>query len=116
MKPATRFPLCRPRSLNNRAATCQRIYCSRKANTTKASRTPAGRWRDHSSDCCSQGDASRKSTAQRNMFGFLNIDKPGGITSRDVVNRIERLVRPAKCGHAGTLDPLATGVLVVAVG
>ncbi|HEY2412081.1 MAG TPA: tRNA pseudouridine(55) synthase TruB [Pirellulaceae bacterium] len=50
------------------------------------------------------------------MFGFLNVDKPGGMTSRDVVNRVERLVRPAKCGHAGTLDPLATGVLVVGVG
>ncbi|HZN32160.1 MAG TPA: tRNA pseudouridine(55) synthase TruB [Pirellulaceae bacterium] len=50
------------------------------------------------------------------MFGFLNIDKPGGVTSRDVVNRVQRLVRPHKVGHAGTLDPLATGVLVVAVG
>jgi tRNA pseudouridine55 synthase len=50
------------------------------------------------------------------MFGFLNINKPGGMTSRDVVNRVERLVRPAKCGHAGTLDPLATGVLLVAIG
>ena len=48
--------------------------------------------------------------------GFLNIDKPAGLTSRDVVNRVQRLVRPAKAGHAGTLDPLATGVLVVAVG
>ena len=50
------------------------------------------------------------------MFGFLNIDKPPGLTSRDVVNRVQRLVRPTKTGHAGTLDPLATGVLVVAVG
>ena len=50
------------------------------------------------------------------MFGFLNIDKPGGVTSRDVVNRVQRLVRPHKVGHAGTLDPLATGVLVVAIG
>ena len=50
------------------------------------------------------------------MFGLLNIDKPAGITSRTVVNRIQYLVRPAKSGHAGTLDPLATGVLVVAVG
>jgi len=48
--------------------------------------------------------------------GFLNIDKPAGMTSRDVVNRVQRWVRPAKCGHAGTLDPLATGVLVVCVG
>ncbi len=50
------------------------------------------------------------------MFGFLNINKPQGITSRDVVNQIQRIVRPAKVGHAGTLDPLATGVLVVAIG
>jgi tRNA pseudouridine55 synthase len=49
-------------------------------------------------------------------FGAFNIDKPRGMTSRDVVNRIERLVRPVKAGHAGTLDPLATGVLVVCVG
>src|SRR5262245_7182097 len=50
------------------------------------------------------------------MFGLLNIDKPAGVTSRDVVNRVQRLVRPLKVGHAGTLDPLATGVLVVAIG
>ena len=50
------------------------------------------------------------------MFGLLNIDKPAGLTSRDVVNRVQRLVRPDKVGHAGTLDPLATGVLVLAVG
>ena len=50
------------------------------------------------------------------MFGLLNIDKPPGITSRDVVNRVQRLVKPHKAGHAGTLDPLATGVLIVAVG
>ena len=50
------------------------------------------------------------------MDGILNIDKPAGLTSRDVVNLVQRLVRPAKVGHAGTLDPLATGVLVVCVG
>ncbi|MCA9131597.1 MAG: tRNA pseudouridine(55) synthase TruB [Planctomycetales bacterium] len=50
------------------------------------------------------------------MFGVLAIDKPAGLTSRDVVNRIERLVRPYKVGHTGTLDPLATGVLLLAVG
>jgi tRNA pseudouridine55 synthase len=48
--------------------------------------------------------------------GFLNINKPAGLTSRDVVNRVQRIVRPAKTGHAGTLDPLATGVLIVAIG
>ncbi len=50
------------------------------------------------------------------MNGLLNLHKPGGLTSRQVVDRVVRLVRPAKVGHAGTLDPLATGVLVVAVG
>ncbi|QDS97818.1 tRNA pseudouridine(55) synthase TruB [Adhaeretor mobilis] len=50
------------------------------------------------------------------MFGILNINKPAGCTSRDVVNRVQRLVKPVKCGHAGTLDPLATGVLVVCLG
>lgn len=50
------------------------------------------------------------------MFGILSINKPTGWTSRDVVNRIQRLAKPAKAGHAGTLDPLATGVLLVCVG
>jgi tRNA pseudouridine55 synthase len=48
--------------------------------------------------------------------GLLNVDKPAELTSRQVVDRVVRLVRPAKAGHAGTLDPLATGVLVVCVG
>ncbi|MCA9033991.1 MAG: tRNA pseudouridine(55) synthase TruB, partial [Planctomycetaceae bacterium] len=50
------------------------------------------------------------------LFGVININKPEGITSRDVVNRVQKLVRPEKCGHAGTLDPMATGVLLVCVG
>ncbi len=49
-------------------------------------------------------------------FGILNVCKPSGCTSRDVVDRVERMVRPAKAGHAGTLDPLASGVLVICVG
>ncbi|GAB4135404.1 MAG: tRNA pseudouridine(55) synthase TruB [Planctomycetaceae bacterium] len=48
--------------------------------------------------------------------GLLNIHKPAGLTSRRVVDHVVRLIRPAKAGHAGTLDPLATGVLVVCVG
>lgn len=50
------------------------------------------------------------------MFGYLAIDKPAGMTSRDVVNRVHRVVKPVKCGHTGTLDPLATGVLLIALG
>lgn len=50
------------------------------------------------------------------VFAVLNVNKPPGLSSRDVVDAVGRLVRPAKCGHAGTLDPLATGVLVVSIG
>lgn len=50
------------------------------------------------------------------LSGLLNIYKPAGWSSRDVVNRVERLVKTPKAGHAGTLDPLAEGVLVIAVG
>ena len=49
-------------------------------------------------------------------FGLLNVNKPAGLTSRQVVDHVAKLVRPQKAGHAGTLDPLATGVLVVCVG
>jgi tRNA pseudouridine55 synthase len=48
--------------------------------------------------------------------GLVNLHKPPGITSRAAVDRVQRLVRPAKSGHAGTLDPLASGVLIVCVG
>lgn len=50
------------------------------------------------------------------MFGLLNLNKPAGLTSRDVVNRVQRVIRPIKVGHAGTLDPIATGVLVLCLG
>lgn len=50
------------------------------------------------------------------MRGFLAVDKPGGITSHDVVARVRRLAGIKKVGHAGTLDPMATGLLVVAIG
>ena len=50
------------------------------------------------------------------MIGFINSNKQPGQTSREAVNAVQRLVRPAKIGHCGTLDPLATGVLVVCVG
>jgi tRNA pseudouridine55 synthase len=48
--------------------------------------------------------------------GFLVVDKPGGITSHDVVARARKELNTRKIGHAGTLDPMATGVLVLGVG
>ncbi len=53
---------------------------------------------------------------QQPLFGVLNVYKPAGVTSRDVVNKVQRLIRPEKCGHAGTLDPMATGVLLIGIG
>ena len=48
--------------------------------------------------------------------GFLLVDKPAGWTSHDVVAKVRRLLGQKKVGHAGTLDPLATGLLVLAAG
>jgi tRNA pseudouridine55 synthase len=47
--------------------------------------------------------------------GLVVVDKPGGITSHDVVSRVRRLAGTRKVGHAGTLDPMATGVLVLGI-
>ncbi len=48
--------------------------------------------------------------------GLLLVDKPAGVTSHDVVGRVRRALRTRRVGHAGTLDPFATGLLVCAVG
>ena len=52
----------------------------------------------------------------RPLSGILNVDKPAGMTSHDVVDAVRRMVGQRKVGHAGTLDPLATGVLLVCLG
>jgi tRNA pseudouridine55 synthase len=52
----------------------------------------------------------------RPLDGWLIVDKPPGLTSTDVVNRVRRWFDARKAGHGGTLDPLATGVLPVAFG
>ena len=48
--------------------------------------------------------------------GILNLDKPAGMTSHDVVGRVRRVAHLKRVGHAGTLDPDATGVLIVCLG
>jgi tRNA pseudouridine55 synthase len=50
------------------------------------------------------------------MDGFLNLNKPAGFTSHDCVARVRRILKTKKVGHGGTLDPLATGVLPIAIG
>ncbi len=51
-----------------------------------------------------------------NPEGILLVDKPKGITSHDVVDRVRRIYRMKKVGHAGTLDPMATGLMIILVG
>lgn len=50
------------------------------------------------------------------QFGFINLDKPAGMTSHDCIGKVRRLLGMKKVGHGGTLDPLATGVLPIALG
>lgn len=56
------------------------------------------------------------SPASEPVRGFLNIDKPRDLTSFDVVRQVRRAAKTRKVGHTGTLDPLATGVLPIALG
>src|ERR1700710_520169 len=59
---------------------------------------------------------SRRKPRGRPRDGWLIIEKPAGITSTDVVNRVKRLFDAEKAGHGGTLVPLATGLLPIAFG
>ncbi|MEA2063123.1 MAG: tRNA pseudouridine(55) synthase TruB [Gemmatimonadota bacterium] len=54
--------------------------------------------------------------ARKGIHGVLPVDKPAGLTSHDVVARVRRILGVRKVGHSGTLDPLATGLLVLCVG
>ncbi len=51
-----------------------------------------------------------------NQFGLLLVDKPAGLTSHDVVNQARKVLKTKTIGHTGTLDPFATGLLVLAIG
>ena len=64
-----------------------------------------------------QGRRPPLRTASKNdINGWLILDKPEGLTSTEALGAVKRVLRPAKAGHAGTLDPLATGVLPIALG
>jgi len=54
--------------------------------------------------------------SEKEYFGFINIDKPVDWSSHDVVAKLRRILKYKKIGHAGTLDPFATGVLPIAIG
>ena len=63
-----------------------------------------------------QSASQTRNPVPADLSGVFNLAKPGGMTSRDVVDLISRPLRKVKVGHAGTLDPLASGVLIVCVG
>ena len=63
-----------------------------------------------------EASARDEPEGRRGPDGLLLIDKPPGVTSHDAVDRIRRALGTRKVGHAGTLDPLATGLLLVGVG
>lgn len=58
----------------------------------------------------------QKKIPKLNINGWINLDKPAGVTSTDMVNAVRKLLNAAKAGHGGTLDPLATGILPIALG
>lgn len=59
---------------------------------------------------------SKQKQPRNAINGWVNLNKPLGITSSDAVNKVKWLLKPEKIGHAGTLDPLASGVLPLALG
>src|SRR5581483_9306141 len=63
-----------------------------------------------------EGESRLDSSGDRRLNGVVLIDKISGITSHDVVEAFRRRAHEKKVGHTGTLDPLATGLLVLCVG
>src|SRR5437868_12893570 len=62
------------------------------------------------------GAINHAPTEHQFMHGILNIHKPTGMTSHDVVAKVRKLLKQKRVGHAGTLDPAASGVLPICVG
>src|SRR5690242_18374133 len=94
-------------SHSNSAAAATPVPQAPPSATT--SRPPSGA----SSPCCCRTDSHRWMATPS---GLLVVRKPGGWTSHDVVAKLRRLTGQRRIGHAGTLDPAATGVLVVCLG
>jgi len=57
-----------------------------------------------------------RNNSDKNIYGIILVDKPKGVTSHDVVDVLRRKLDVKKIGHAGTLDPMATGLLILLVG
>ncbi len=85
----------------------------KRAMIADAENKPAAREREGRSQ---RGRAPQKRSTRVEVNGWINLDKPVGVTSTQAVGRLKFLFNAKKAGHAGTLDPLASGVLPVAFG
>ena len=76
-----------------------------------------GRWPGSDGDRAvnAPGGQERSDPGISHAAGLVIVDKPAGMTSHDVVGRCRRIFGTRKVGHAGTLDPMATGVLVIGI-
>ena len=118
-------PCPRPRALDEvlaRARAADDEVAAQRGRRTPARRTrtrsPASsredRGRRRASDDADRSPRTSSTRTDRpRVSGLVVVDKPGGITSHGVVARVRRLAGTRKVGHAGTLDPMATGVLVL---
>ena len=79
----------------------------------RGGRTPAG---SGESGKRARGKAQQRRSTRAEVDGWVNLDKPVGVTSTQAVGRLKFLFNAKKAGHAGTLDPLASGVLPIAFG
>ena len=70
----------------------------------------------HGASCQRQSPIHKRQSRMNRMDGVLVIDKPAGVTSHDVVDEVRRTLQVRRVGHTGTLDPFATGVLVILIG
>ncbi len=63
-----------------------------------------------------ENDPVARKKRGEHVSGWINLDKPAGLTSTQAIGRVRRVLNPQKIGHAGTLDPMATGILPIALG
>src|SRR5262245_4335327 len=77
---------------------------------------PSGMMMTSRDDAAAMTDAAPPRPKKRDVSGWVVLDKSLGVTSTHAVAQVKRLYRAKKAGHAGTLDPLASGILPIALG
>src|SRR6056297_2580051 len=88
----------------------------RRADRAPAELTARGAWATPAPPPRMKDRTMARKRKGRDLSGWLVVDKPAGLTSTAVVNKVRWALQAQKAGHAGTLDPAATGLLAVALG